>query len=216
MNRAFYIAGVGYVAICVALIVRHRPAPFVARVAPTPAHLSGSPYRGNDAAEWFRQAKPFCNAVEAAVRVRQLPPPQTLDGAGFGAACFALGGKMDLAQRTIDSLPANARPRAAGIVFEVGHPVADAGDDRSAGPIMELVVRYIPNHYMALYHAGMSEYQLGQHERARANLDAFLRVYTPQDGWRTSALGALAKMGSPTPVEKLPDSSASRDDAASA
>jgi hypothetical protein len=37
------------------------------------------------------------------------------------------------------------RARAANIVFEVGHPVADAGDDRSAGPLMELVVDYVPD-----------------------------------------------------------------------
>src|SRR5438105_15882903 len=122
---------------------------------------------------------------------RQSPPPKTVAGAGYQAACYALAGHIDDARRVIDQLAADDRPRAAGIVFEVGHPVADAGDDRSAGPIMELVLEYWPNNYMALYHAGMSEYSLGQPELSRTHLRSFLDLYHENDGWRRNALEVL-------------------------
>ena len=83
-----------------------------------------------------------------------------MQGAGYGAACYALAGRIDHARSLITALPAGERGQASAIVFDIGHPVADAGDDRSAGPIMELVLEFWPENYMALYHAGMSEYVL--------------------------------------------------------
>ena len=88
------------------------------------------------------------------------------------------------------------RGTAAGIVFAVGHPVADAGDDASAGPIMRLVVEYQPENYMALYHAGISEYMLGEMDFARTHLTRFLELYTPEDGWRSNAREVLGRIGS--------------------
>jgi predicted TPR repeat methyltransferase len=82
-----------------------------------------------------------------------------------------------------------------GIVFDVAHPVADAGDDRAAGPIMQMVVDFWPNHYMALYHAGMSEYALGQPELARKHLRSFLDNYPSDDGWRRNAIEVLGRLG---------------------
>ena len=52
---------------------------------------------------------------------------------------------------------------------------------------MELVVEFWPNHYMALYHAGVSRYQLGEHEAARQHLTDFLRYYDEDDGWTSNA-----------------------------
>ena len=129
---------------------------------------------------------------------RQAPPPATAEGTGYHAACFALAGKIDDARRLIDGLPADERPAAVEVVFNVGHPVADAGDDRSAGPIMELVVDYLPNHYMALYHAGMAEYMLGQRDLARHNLEAFLKLYQANDGWRSNGLEVLRRLNDST------------------
>jgi hypothetical protein len=83
---------------------------------------------------------------------------------------------------------------AANIVFNVGHPVADAGDDQSAGPIMRLVIQYTPENYMALYHAGMSEYILGELDFARTHLKAFLEIYRSEDGWRSNAIEVLGRM----------------------
>ena len=56
---------------------------------------------------------------------------------------------------------------------------------------MELVIKYWPNNYMALYHAGMSEYSLGQHDLATKHLREFLRLYNAVDGFTENARKAL-------------------------
>ena len=153
-----------------------------------------APFRGA-AGEWFAQVKPFCNAVEVEVRQQHLPAPATVEGAGYSAACYALAGKIDRAREVIDRLDRGDRAAAAGIVFEIGHPVADAGDDQSAGPIMRLVGDAISReNYMALYHAGMSEYILGQMDLAKTHLTQFLDLYTADDGWRNNALDVLHRL----------------------
>jgi hypothetical protein len=159
-----------------------------------PSHPVVAPAPGN-AAEWFGAIKPYCNTVEVETRLKYRAPPAGPEGAGYAAACLALAGKIDKARERITALSVPERASAAGIVFEIGHPVADAGDDKSAGPIMELVVEFIPNHYMALYHAGASEFILGQSALAREHLTAFLQYYHEQDGWRNSALDMLKKLG---------------------
>jgi hypothetical protein len=195
MNRAFHIAGWGYVAICALLVAGSmRPTAHVAAVEPQGV---GAVPGASEASVWFRRIRPYCNSVEVDVMLRNNPAPVGLQGQGFRAACLALAGRTDEARRVIDALPHDARARAAGIVFEVGHPVADAGDDRAAGPIMELVIDYWPNHYMALYHAGMAEYMLGQHALARRNLQAFLEIYQAGDGWVTNAREVLARINDP-------------------
>jgi len=191
MSRALYAAGWGYVALCgLVLVTRGDPLPQRGGgEPPSPA----APFRGQ-AGAWFAQVKPFCNAVEVEVRQQQLPAPASVDGAGYSAGCYALAGKIDRAREVIDRLDAGDRATAAGIVFEIGHPVADAGDDQSAGPIMRLVVSYQPNNYMALYHAGMSEYILGQMDLARTHLKQFLELYRSEDGWRSNALDVLRRL----------------------
>ena len=180
--------------ICVALVVATlvQPAP-----EKRPAIVE-RPIGETDAASWFRRVKPYCNSVEIGVLQNQMPAPATLEGVGHHAACFALAGQIDNARKLIDRLAVGDRARAVGIVNDVGHPVADAGDDRSAGPIMELVIDYWPNHYMALYHAGMSEYMLGQHALAKKNLAAFLEIYKENDGWRTNGIEVLRRLSDST------------------
>jgi hypothetical protein len=195
MHRGLYTAGIGYLALCGLVLAKSR-AP--ARTGGEPRTSSSpsasvSPYAGA-AGEWFAQIKPFCNAVEVEVRQQQLPAPSGVEGAGYSAACYALAGKIDRARAVIDHLGSGDRSRAAGIVFEIGHPVADAGDDQSAGPIMRLVVSYQPGNYMALYHAGMSEYILGQRDFARTHLERFLELYSSEDGWRNNAKVVLDRM----------------------
>ncbi len=157
----------------------------------------------NDAEEWFRQVKPLCNSVEVASTLLRSPPPSGVPGTGYQAACLALAGKIDDARSLIEAIDADGQRVAASILFEVGHPVADAGDDRSAGPIMELVVHYLPDHYMALYHAGMAQYVLGEREDAKRNLESFLRIYVEKDGWRSNALGALDKLSDGANVDAV-------------
>lgn len=188
MHRTLYLIGVGYLAICGMIVLRHR--------TPAAAGSPVSPVTGADPAlAWFTNIKPQCNAVEVKLAQEANPAPATLEGQGYRAACYALGGQLDAARGVIDRLPESDRYRAAGIVFNVAHPVADAGDNRSAGPIMELVVDYWPNHYMALYHAGMAEYALGQAQLARTHLETFLEYYHEKDGWTRSAQETLERLG---------------------
>jgi tetratricopeptide (TPR) repeat protein len=189
MKRVYHLIGWGYAACCLGLFVRaSRPS------AGTTSGASVEPASASLEEAWFRRVKPYCNSVEVSVVMQQNPAPRGVVGSGFAAACFALAGRIDDARRAIDALPESDRYKAAGIVFNVGHPIADAGDDRAAGPIMELVVDYWPNHYMALYHAGMAEYMLGQTQLATKSLNDFLRVYQERDGWRSNAIQVLERM----------------------
>jgi hypothetical protein len=188
MMKLLYLAGSGYLAICIGALV------LPPRSALTHAGSGAFAARGGDDA-WFARMKPFCNAVEVDFAHQQQPAPRNAHGIGYSAACYGLAGKIDSARAAIDRLPARERPIAAGIVFNVGHPVADAGDDKSAGPMMALVIDYQPDNYMALYHAGMSEYVLGQPEAARAHLSRFLELYRSEDGWRSNATEVLGRLG---------------------
>ena len=152
------------------------------------------PVPATGARGWFQNMKPFCNTVEADVALRNTPAPEGADGVAYTAACLALAGRIDPAREAIASLPLSDRARAAGVVFDVAHPIADAGDDRSAGPIMGLVVEFWPNHYMALYHAGMASYGLGYTILARKYLEEFLVLYEQEDGWRSNAQTVLRRL----------------------
>ena len=147
-----------------------------------------------DAVAWFEGARRFCNSVDVDTRMRMQPAPATPEGAMHEAACYALAGRIDRAREIVVGLPVDVRYRAAGVVFEAGHPAADAGDDVAAGPLMELVVEFWPNHYMALYHAGAARYELGDYALAQDYLERFMVEYSPEDGWRSSARGMLQAM----------------------
>src|SRR5262245_65413066 len=90
MTRALYIAGWSYVAVCGLLLARPRSAPVE---PPRPSHTTAPTFRG-DAAGWFAQMKPFCNAVEVEVQQQAHPAPSGTQGAGCSAACFAMGGQV--------------------------------------------------------------------------------------------------------------------------
>ena len=204
MHPLLRFLGWSYVAICAAIVARALTAPSMPvdlATAYSPPRQAPPVSPATNAAEWFRRVKPYCNAVEISVVQRQSPPPVTTAGVGYHAACYALAGKIDEARRLIDALALRDRYKAAGIVFDVGHNVADAGDDRSAGPIMELVIDYWPNHYMALYHAAMAEYMLGQRDLARKNLEAFLQNYHENDGWRTNGIEILRRLNDTTAAQ---------------
>lgn len=151
--------------------------------------------------DWFAANKAHCNAVEVHNLLALTPPPHDIAGAAQGAACLAIAGNVAAARELIQRLPASQagslRSYAANYVFQAAHPVADAGDDESAGPIMELVVEFIPDQYMALYHAGMARAITGDDERARTYLTRFLELYRQPDGWNQNARRALEALDRP-------------------
>jgi len=196
MNRVLYLAGFAYIGLCATLIVRamreRQPSHPMVQVSPPP--VPPAPPSGSAAEQWFAGIKQYCNPVEVDVQTRYTPPPTTSDGAGYLAACFALAGKIERARGIIEEMSSGDRGAAANVLFNVAHPVADAGDDRASGPMMELVLDYWPNNYMALYHAGMSEYSLGQTALAERHLRGFLSMYSENDGFTGAARSALAKI----------------------
>lgn len=146
-----------------------------------------------EASDWFTAVKPYCNTVEAKATIQRTPPPEDWWGNAHAAACLALGGLTEDARVRIAALSPDKQWQAAGVVFDAAHPVADGGDELAAGPMMELVVEFWPNHYMALYHAGSARYQQGDFAEARAFLESFLRHYDQEDGWTEAARGMLAE-----------------------
>ncbi|MEM7417042.1 MAG: hypothetical protein AAF389_16165 [Gemmatimonadota bacterium] len=152
------------------------------------------PDRPESGAAWLARVRGNCNPVDVDTRMRWEPAPETADGTMHEAACYALAGKVDEARSVIESLPESQQYEAAGVVFSVGHPAADAGDELAAGPLMELVVEYWPNHYMALYHAGAAAYERGDVVKAEDYLARFLEHYSVEDGWRRSAVSMLDGM----------------------
>jgi hypothetical protein len=187
--RLLHLLGLGYAAVCGAVTLKATWPSASGGEPEAPAVLFSGP-----AGEWFQLVKPYCNTLEVVTRIRFTPPPSGRDGAGYASACYALAGNIDSARARLLALPAAERGYASSIVFNIGHPVADAGDDRSAGPIMELVLEFSPDNYMALYHAGMSEYALGQADRARLSLHRFIELYHEDDGWRSNALEILGRL----------------------
>ncbi len=195
MNRLLYLAGFAYIGLCATMVVRalreRQPPRATIQVAPP---VPPAPPSGSAAEQWFAAMKQYCNPVEVDVRTRYSPPPTTSEGAGYSAACLALAGKIEHARTIIEEMSSGDRGAAANVLFNVAHPVADAGDDRASGPMMELVLDYWPNNYMALYHAGMSEYSLGQTALAEKHLRGFLAMYSENDGFTGAARSALAKI----------------------
>jgi hypothetical protein len=194
--RSLYLVAALYLLAAGLFAANEVRARMVHQPAPAPVTRAEAPVDTSTPAGWFASVKARCNTLEAVTTLRRSPPPEGAESAGYAAACYALAGRIDRARSTIAALAESERAKAASIVFAVGHPVADAGDDESAGPIMELVIEYQPRNYMALYHAGMSEYILGQHERSRVNLRHFLDIYTANDGWRSNAIEVLRRLES--------------------
>ncbi len=175
---------------------------WLASVSPGPVRVEPStPRAAPTGRAWLMRMRGRCNAVEAVLRE---PPPAGAEGAGAGAACLALGGKMEAARKLIVALPPGERAQAAAVVFDAGHPVADMGDDVSAAPIMQLVLEFWPDNFQALYHAGMSEYALGRPSQAGPLLERFLALYHLDDGFTRAARRALQGIQYGLPAEMAP------------
>jgi hypothetical protein len=171
-----------------------RAAPALAPAA-TPVHGAAAvPAAASASQRWFARAKPFCNPVEVSQFMARMPGEPGWDGAGYSAGCWALAGRIGDARAALARVPEDERWRAAGVVFDLAHPVADAGDDIAAAPIMNLVLESWPNHFQALYHAGISDHALGHTDRARTHLTEFLRLYKAEDGFTSKARETLARL----------------------
>ena len=197
LGRSALVGLIGSMAVLGGWAVTSRVHPAPPRVAPPAATTR----QVSPAEAWLTSVRPHCNAVEAVQAVLRQPPPEGAAGAGAGAACLALGGKMDAARKRILALPEVQRARAAAVVFDAGHPVADMGDDVSAAPIMQLVLEFWPENFQALYHAGMSEYALGRPSAARPLLERFMSLYHLEDGFTRAARRALQRIQYGLPAE---------------
>jgi hypothetical protein len=195
MSRLHYYAAMLFLVASLFVLVGHGLARSAPELVMTPVvSAPGGTVPAPGAMGWFQAMKPFCNTVEAEVALRNNPAPEGREGVAYTAACLALAGRIDDGRTAINGLPKSDRAFAAGVVFDVAHPIADAGDDRSAGPIMGLVVEFWPNHYMALYHAGMASYGLGYGLLAKKYLEQFLELYQQDDGWRSNAEEVLRRI----------------------
>lgn len=136
-----------------------------------------------------------CTPLEVELASRSLP-------AGERAVCWAIAGRIDRAREEFARLTGDEHTRAVQELFDIAHPIADAGDDRSAGPIMELIVEMWPQNYMAVFHAGMAEFALGEDEVAKRNFERFLGMYNEQTVWRQRAIDALAAIDQHVPISQ--------------
>ena len=175
------LAAVMAVGVAVPLVLRLRQ--IEAEVDVEPSHAA-------------RDVSPRCTPLEARLYLahEKLPLDET-------AACLAMAGAIDDARSVLRAMPAETRGGAIARIFELAHPTADAGDDRSAGPLMMLVVEFWPENYMAVFHAGMAEFALGADPVAQTYLDRFLTMYAPHDVWRDRALTALAAIAAHAPLD---------------
>ena len=166
------------------------------------SNVSPPEKQSSPAVQWFEANKNQCNSLEVITSIKNKPYPQTAEGYGYGASCYALAGKIDLAKQTLERAPKSEQAYAASILFQIGHPVADRGDDESAGPIMDLVLEYWPENYMARYHAGMSAYILEEQQKATDHLNIFLQQYQNNDGWTAKAKLAISNIEKNIPADE--------------
>jgi hypothetical protein len=138
---------------------------------------------------------PHCSPLDAETRIAD-PEMSEIDR----ATCLAIAGKIADARTRLFAMSAAERSTAVQRIFNIAHPIADRGDDKSAGPIMALVVEMWPENYMAVFHAGMAEYARGHDPVARAQLERFLEMYPSPDVWRQRAQQALAAIAAAKPI----------------
>lgn len=146
------------------------------------------------AEQWFQEIKSRCNAIEVMSAMRRTKHSSTVQGVGYAASCYALAGKLNLADRKIKELEPNLRPKAAEVLFSVALPIANNEENISVGKIMELVLRYLPDNALALYHAGMSAYIWDEHPKAEKHLRKFLRLYRDNDGREIEVKAVLERI----------------------
>jgi len=167
---------------------REEPAPLFTEVETPPAVQMARgqgmvPAKAEtDPAAWFEAIRPRCTPAEVTLATDLNRPPPGVEGTGYKAACFALARSIPTARALLLSLPEETdRIRAASLVYDVGKQLAAKGYHEAAGPLMELVLEFWPNHYLALYEAGTARFAAGDFDGAQAFLGRFLDVYYGRD-----------------------------------
>lgn len=157
--------------------------------------MSANPLQNRQkSGNWFTSIKPKCNSTEVKLAVQRNPPPNNWQGQADLATCYALAHKIDESRKVLQNIDSSRQSAATQRLFHVVHPVADAGDDVAAGPVMEMVVEFTPQNFMAVYHAGISAHQTGRPNIAKDYLNTFLKLYSPNDHWKKNALNALEEI----------------------
>jgi tetratricopeptide (TPR) repeat protein len=162
-----------------AVLVARAPEP---RIEPPPATPDA----------WFERVHLRCTPAEVRLTTDLLPPPEGVEGTGYESACFALAGKIPDARALLLGLPEGDRIRGATQVYDVARALADQGRHDAAGPLMELVLEFWPNHYLALYEAATARYRSGDIIGARSFLERFLEVHRNQDDLEVEAQRMLS------------------------
>ena len=167
------------------------PRPAVSDPRPVLQPVSAGTLQDMSGPEWFASMGDTCTPKRLTHHEGWDASPRTNEGAVYRAACLALAADVQGARAEILSLPVEERFAAANVLFSIGHPRADAGDEVAAGPLMEVVAEFAPNNYMALYHAGAALFEFGDAEAAKPYLERFLQEYAQEDGWRAEAVRML-------------------------
>jgi hypothetical protein len=159
-------------------VMKHDEKP-VAVIARRPDPVLPKPPRTPE--EWYQRIRPDCTPANVQLSIDLHRPPSGTDGTGYEAACFAVASDVPMARALILGLPEEDRLQAASVVFNVAKTMVEQGRETAAGPLMELVIEFWPNHYVALYEAGVTRYADGDYTHARIYLNRFLSVYVQKD-----------------------------------
>lgn len=156
--------------------------------------------------QWFASIRRSCNSREVVTAIAKTNYPQTKGGIGYAATCYALAGRLDLADKVIQELPPSLRIYAAEIIFYYGYSaITNDSDYELAKKKTDLVLKYWPKNYMAqhmpLYVTGMLAYSSGEYSQAKTHLQNFLHIYHRNDGWRNQAKLALSRIEQNIPAD---------------
>lgn len=175
----------------VTLLRKPKPEP-----APEPVLLAAPQVvpRAATAPEWFAQVRPRCTPADVRLATDLNPPPSGAEGLGYKAACFGLARQIPSARSLLLSLPEAERVRGATVVYDVAQQLAAEGRHDVAGPLMELVLEFWPDHHLALYEAGNARYLSGDVLGAQDFLARFLTVYPTQDDLTANARRMMERM----------------------
>jgi hypothetical protein len=170
-----------------------EPAPVVA-VRPQDELTQQLEERPSTPSAWFESIRTRCTPAHVQLAVDLSRPPDGTVSTGYEAACFAIAADMPKARALILGLPESDRLEAASVVFNVAQAMVEHGQEMPAGPLMELVLEFWPNHYVALFEAGVTRYSEGDYTHARIYLQRFLDVYVQDDQRTQRAMRMIDEM----------------------